>query len=267
MVDDQYGALTRPPLSAAALRSALTGPDRPWRDLQVVRSTGSTNSDLAAAARDGAAAGLVLVAEEQTAGRGRLGRSWTAPARSGLTFSVLLRPVAAPSRLGWLPLLAGLAVAEAVNAVAGLDVRLKWPNDVLVVERKLGGILAERVGGAVVLGFGLNVSATAAELPGPAATSLVVEGAACTDRDPVLRAVLRRLADRVAAWDVPDGDPGLAAAYARLCATLGRPVRAQLPGGVAVVGVAEALDADGRLSIRTATGREHVGAGDVVHLR
>ena len=267
MVDDRYGALARPPLAAAALRSALAGPGRPWRDLQVVPSTGSTNSDLAQAAREGAAAGLVLVAEEQSAGRGRLDRSWTAPARSGLTFSVLLRPAGPATMLGWLPLLAGLAVAEAVGKVAQLDIRLKWPNDVLVGERKLGGILAERVGGAVVVGFGLNVSAVAAELPGPAATSLAVEGAVCTDRDPVLRAVLRRLADRVTAWDTPGGDPGLAREYADRCASLGRTVRAELPGRGVVTGVAEALDEAGRLGVRTATGLEYVGAGDVVHLR
>jgi len=232
----------------------------------VVPVTGSTNADLAREARGGARAGLVLVAEEQSAGRGRLGRAWTAPARSGLTFSVLLRPTSPPSRLGWLPLAAGLAVAEAVGRVAELDVRLKWPNDVLVGERKLGGVLAERVGDAVVIGIGLNVSSVQAELPGPMATSLVIEGAACTDRDPVLRAVLRRLADRVAGWDAPGGDPDLAADYAARCATLGREVRAQLPGGD-VTGIAEGLDGDARLRVLTADGVSLVGAGDVVHLR
>lgn len=267
MVDDRYGSLSRPPLAVAALSAALTGAGRPWRELRVVATTGSTNSDLARAARQGEPAGLVLVAEEQTEGRGRLDRSWSAPARSGLTFSVLLHPAVAPSRLGWLPLLAGLAVAEAVGAVAELDVRLKWPNDVLVAERKLGGVLAERVADAVVLGFGINVSAVAGELPGSAATSLVIEGAACTDRDPVLRAVLRRLAERLAWWQAPGGDPGLAAAYAARSATLGRRVRAQLPGGGVLTGFAEELDDDGRLAVRTPTGLEHVGAGDVVHLR
>jgi BirA family transcriptional regulator, biotin operon repressor / biotin---[acetyl-CoA-carboxylase] ligase len=267
VADDRYGSLSRPPLDAAALRSALAGPGRPWRDLQVVATTGSTNSDLAGAAREGAVGGLILVAEEQTGGRGRLDRSWTAPPRSGLTFSVLLRPAGPPTRLGWLPLLAGLAAAEAVGRVAELDVRLKWPNDLLVGERKLGGILAERVGDAVVLGFGLNVSALAGELPGPAATSLVIEGAACTDRDPVLRALLRRLADRLQAWDAPGGDPGLAPAYADRCATLGRVVRAELPGGKVLTGLAEVLDDEGRLGVRTGTGLELVGAGDVVHLR
>jgi BirA family transcriptional regulator, biotin operon repressor / biotin---[acetyl-CoA-carboxylase] ligase len=267
VVDDRFASLVRPPLAAAALRAALTGADRPWRALDVVTRTGSTNADLAQAARDGAEAGLVLVAEEQTDGRGRRGRSWTAPARSGLTFSVLLRPDVPAVLLGWLPLLAGLAVAEAVGRIAELEVSLKWPNDVLVGDRKLAGVLAERVAGAVVLGIGLNVSTTTDELPTPAATSLVIEAAACTDRDPVLRAVLRRLAERLAVWDSPAGDPELPAAYAERCATLGRLVRAELPGGRSITGTAADLDAQGRLGIRTGTGLERVGAGDVVHLR
>ena len=230
-------------------------------------STGSTNEDLAEAAQKGEPGGLVLVAEEQTAGRGRLGRTWTAPARSGLTFSVLLRPEAPAARFGWLPLLAGLAAAEAVSVVAELDVRLKWPNDLLVGDRKLAGVLAERVAGAVVLGVGLNVSTVAAELPVATATSLAVEGAACTDRDPLLRAVLRRLAERYAAWDRPRGDPRLADDYRERCSTLGRKVRAELPGAATVEGFAESVDDDGRLAIRTPLGLERVGAGDVVHLR
>jgi BirA family biotin operon repressor/biotin-[acetyl-CoA-carboxylase] ligase len=276
VVDARYGSLSRPPLDAAALRAALTGPERGWRDLRVVPSTGSTNSDLADAARAGEPGGLVLVAEEQTAGRGRLDRTWVAPPRSGLTFSVLLRPDVPPARLGWLPLLAGLAVAEALSRIAEVDVRLKWPNDLLVGERKLGGILAERVAAAVVVGCGLNVSTLSSELPGPAATSLVVQGAACTDRDPLLRAVLRRLADRLTAWEQAGGDPGaggpvdasgLAAAYADRCSTVGRQVRAELPGGRVLDGTAVGIDGDGRLAVRTGTGVEAVGAGDVVHLR
>jgi BirA family biotin operon repressor/biotin-[acetyl-CoA-carboxylase] ligase len=173
--------------------------------------------------------------------RGAAGRdrTWSAPARSGLTFSVLLRPSVPVAELGWLPLLAGLAVAEAVARLAELDVRLKWPNDLLVGDRKLAGVLAERVGGAVVVGIGLNVTTTAAELPVATATSLVIEGAACTDREPLLRAILRRLAERYAEWDGPGGDPGLADGYRGRCATLGREVRAELPGGGTVVGTAE----------------------------
>jgi BirA family biotin operon repressor/biotin-[acetyl-CoA-carboxylase] ligase len=281
---DQFGSLDRPPLRADALRRALVGYERPWRELRVVESTASTNADLVAAAEAGEPAGLVLVAELQTAGRGRLDRSWTAPPRSGLTFSVLLRPAVPPRALGWLPLLAGLAAAEALGRLAELDVRLKWPNDLVVDDRKLAGVLAERVAGvvsegddrredlertigAVVVGIGLNVSTLATELPVATATSLAIEGAACTDRDPLLRAILRRLAERVSMWDGPYGDRGLADDYRARCATIGRAVRAELPAGAVIEGLAEDVDDDGRLLIRTSTGLETVGAGDVVHLR
>lgn len=267
MSSDRFGSLARPPLAAAALQAALAGPDRPWRELRLVDSTGSTNADLVDAAVAGEPGGLVLVAEEQTAGRGRLGRTWSAPARSGLMFSVLLRPQASPATLGWLPLLVGLAAAEAVGRVAELDVRLKWPNDLLVGDRKLAGVLAERVGTAVVVGVGLNVSSTSAELPTPTATSLAIEAAACTDRDPLLRAVLRRLAERYASWDGPGGDPALPDDYRAGCATIGREVRAELPDGQFVEGVAAGVDDDGRLVIATSTGATRVGAADVVHLR
>ena len=159
-------------------------PPAGWRQLRRVATTGSTNADLVALAAAGEPAGLVLVADEQTAGRGRLGRGWTAPPGSGLTFSVLLRPHRAAAHLGWLPLLTGLAVVEAVRSVTGVPAELKWPNDVVVRgdggEGKLAGILAERLGGpgagagAVVVGVGLNVSMSTDELPVHTATSLLV---------------------------------------------------------------------------------------------
>ncbi|MFZ5851832.1 MAG: biotin--[acetyl-CoA-carboxylase] ligase, partial [Actinomycetota bacterium] len=173
-----YDDLGRPPLDGRALAAALTVPAGPWRELRVVAETGSTQADLALAAQGGAGEGLVLVAERQRAGRGRLDRSWVSPPRAGLTFSVLLRPGPPEARWGWLSLLGGVAVAVAVQRVTGVAAAVKWPNDVLVEGRKLAGVLAERVAGAVVLGVGLNVSQAAGELPGPAATSLVLEGVA-----------------------------------------------------------------------------------------
>ena len=132
-------------LDEGALRAKALG--GLWTAVDVVASTGSTNADLlarAVAAPD-APEGQVLVAEEQTAGRGRLGRSWTSVPGASLTFSVLLRPAPVQAgRRGWLPLMTGVAVASAVRAVAGLDAVLKWPNDVLVGDRKLAGILAEQ---------------------------------------------------------------------------------------------------------------------------
>ncbi|MFE3990277.1 biotin--[acetyl-CoA-carboxylase] ligase [Streptomyces goshikiensis] len=271
-----WSSLDRPPLNAAALRRALVTDGGLWTSVEVVPSTGSTNSDLAARAGD-LPEGAVLVAEEQTAGRGRLDRSWVAPARSGLFFSVLLKPGAAvpQERWGWLTLLAGVAAATGLSRAAGVDTALKWPNDLLVIvdgeERKTGGILAERVGDGVVLGIGLNVTLTDAELPVPEAGSLALAKASVTDREPLLKAVLRSLEEWYGEWRAAGGDPaasGLQEAYAAGCATLGRHVRAELPGGRRLTGTAEAVDADGRLVVRTAEGeREPVGAGDVVHLR
>ncbi|MFB7260068.1 biotin--[acetyl-CoA-carboxylase] ligase [Streptomyces nojiriensis] len=272
----RWSSLDRPPLNAAALQRALVTGDGLWTSVEVVASTGSTNTDLATRAAQ-LPEGAVLVAEEQSAGRGRLDRSWVAPARSGLFFSVLLKPGDAvpQERWGWLTLLAGVATATGLSRAAGVDTALKWPNDLLVTvdgeERKTGGILAERVEDGVVLGIGLNVSLTEDELPVPAAGSLVLAKASVTDRDPLLKAVLRSLEEWYGRWRAAGGDPaasGLQETYAAGCATLGRHVRAELPGGRTLTGTAEAVDTDGRLVIRTAEDRhETVGAGDVIHLR
>jgi BirA family biotin operon repressor/biotin-[acetyl-CoA-carboxylase] ligase len=251
-----YADLDRPPLRAAALHRALA-PDG-WR-VEVLERATSTNAVVAERARGGEPHGLVVVAEEQTQGRGRLDRSWVSPARAGLTFSVLVRPDLPPDRVGWVPLLGGLAVAQAVQEQTGLDAVLKWPNDVLVGGRKVCGLLAEAVGAgpavAVVLGIGLNVTTRAPELPHAQATSLQLEGATTTDRETLLKAVLRSLADVVGDRAFP--------AYRELCSTLGREVRVELPGGRAVEGVAAAVDNEGRLVV----GGVAYAAGDVIHLR
>ncbi|GLF94289.1 biotin--[acetyl-CoA-carboxylase] ligase [Streptomyces yaizuensis] len=276
MTGSRWSDLDRPPLRAAALRRALLRPGGLWTSFDVVPTTGSTNSDLTR--RTPPAEGAVLVAEEQTAGRGRLDRSWTAPPRSGLFFSVALRPgPAVPvERWGWLPLLAGVAVATGLSRAAGVDMSLKWPNDLLVTvggeERKTGGILAERAGDdTVVVGIGVNVSLRAGELPVPTAGSLALANAVSTDRDPLLRAVLRSLEQWYGDWRAAGGDPvasRVQEAYAAGCATLGRTVRAELPGDRSLTGEAVALDGDGRLVLARADGgREAVGAGDIVHLR
>jgi len=284
--ESPFTDLNRPPLSERALERLLVRPEGLWRRIQVVPETGSTNADLAEAAAAGAQEGRVLVAESQTAGRGRLGRSWTAPPRSGLMFSVLLRPDVPAQTLGWLPLLTGLAVAAALRRMTGraargdfgqavgaraLDVRLKWPNDLLVGERKLGGILAERVGDAVVVGVGVNVSLRPDELPVPTATSLACENAAFQDREALLRAVLRELEGRYREWTAARGDPeaaGLRSAYAELCTTLGRRVRVMLPGDRELTGVATDVETAGGLVVRDDADAEHVvHAGDVIHVR
>ncbi|WP_237277448.1 biotin--[acetyl-CoA-carboxylase] ligase, partial [Streptomyces caniscabiei] len=193
---DRWSDLGRPPLNSASLRRALVREGGLWSSLDVVPVIGSTNTDLAGRA-DRLPEGAVLVAEEQNAGRGRLDRVWSAPPRSGLFFSVLLKPTEVPVRhWGWLPLLSGVAVATGLSRIAGVDTALKWPNDLLVTvrgeERKAGGILAERAGAeGVVIGIGINVSLREDELPVPTAGSLALAGAETTDRDPLLRAVLR----------------------------------------------------------------------------
>ncbi len=268
----------RPALNAAWLQAALVRPGGFWTAVQVVAQTGSTHDDLLAAARRGAADGTILVAEAQSAGRGRLSRSWVSPPRAGLTFSVLLRPAAVPpAKRGWVPLLTGVAMTEALRAEAGLDAWLKWPNDVLVNEGKLGGILAEQAGDAIVVGAGLNVSTSRDELPaaettpsGGPATSLALEGATLTDRGQLLGFILARLEHWYRGWAAVSGDAaacGLRNQYQRLCGTIGREVRVQLPGGGTQTGLAREVDNAGQLMIQTASGLLPVSAGDIVHLR
>lgn len=261
-----WSDLDRPPLSERALRAALVRPGGFVRDVYVVAETGSTNADLAEVARRGGPEGVVLVAEAQTGGRGRLDRAWTSPPRAGLLFSVLLRPQLPPPRRTWIPLLAGLAVQQAVARLGAVDTRLKWPNDLLLGDGlgKAGGILAQAAGDAVVVGVGLNVTTRRSELP-DGAVSLLTEGAGCTDRDPLLRAILRSLADRYADWSA---DPDrLRPAYEAVCDTIGRDVRVQLPDGSGLTGTATGLDKTGRLVVRTTDGDVPVSAGDVTRVR
>jgi len=245
-----------------------------WTSVEVVASTGSTNADLLAR---GGPEGQVLVAEEQTAGRGRAGRTWVSLPGASLTFSVLLRPASVPpAARGWLPLLTGVAVAAAVRSVAGVAAVLKWPNDVLVGERKLAGILAEQspASDAVVVGVGLNVATPQDALPlspaGLPATSLLAEGAEVA-REPLLTEILRGLERLYLAFRA-DPDPersGLLAEYTAACATLGRTVRVELPAGRVLAGRAEGIDRGGRLLVRPAgaASATSVSAGDIVHLR
>jgi len=241
-----------------------------WRALEVVAETASTNADVAARVREGEPEGLVRVAEHQVAGRGRLDRSWTSPPRAGLTVSVLLRPRVAASGWGWLPLVSGLAVVRAVRATCGLPATLKWPNDVVVgpadAPRKLAGLLVEApAAGAAVVGIGLNVSTTREELPVPAATSLLLEGSATTDRDTVLRAVLRSLAATYATWQ---DDAALArAGYREACSTVGSRVAVALPDGTRLEGEATGVDDAARLLVWDGRRETAVAAGDVVHVR
>ncbi|MFS0897884.1 biotin--[acetyl-CoA-carboxylase] ligase [Mycolicibacterium litorale] len=258
----------RTPLDAGLLRGDLPAE---WRTLDVVDETGSTNADLLARAAAGHdVAGSVLLTNYQSAGRGRHGRQWTAPPGSQVAMSVGVdaRNVA-PDAWGWLPLLTGVAVVEAVAEVAGVQAGLKWPNDVLVGDGKLAGILAEVAAPhpVVVVGIGLNVSLSAAEAPDPRATSLAMLGAG-QDRHALVSSILRLLGARIAQWRAADGaDEDLVTTYRHHSLTLGRQVRAILPGDRLLDGTAIDIDAVGRLTIAGGSESVTVAAGDITHLR
>ena len=256
--------------------------------LEILDVCGSTNTELVA--RASAADGenwpdfSVVVTGNQTDGRGRLGRVWVAPRGQTLAISVLLRPrlpTGEPlgmDHFGWLPLIAGVAMTTAVAPLVPThSVRLKWPNDVLIDGRKVSGLLAEllSIGRAVVMGAGLNLTITEADLPTPSSTSLALN-------DPILLGA--ELADRALAGYLTElgrlytnflrfgADPessGVAQRLRDLCSTIGSQVRVQLPGGGELVGTAIGIDGSGRLSVKKASdGRVvAVAAGDVTHLR
>lgn len=268
--------VSRPPLDRQRLVAAAA-----WR-YEVTEVSPSTNAEVAERFRAGERPGLALVTEHQTAGRGRLDRSWVTPARAALTVSFLLAPEEVPvGRWPWLALIAGVAVVAAVRRTVPTvadQTGLKWPNDVLCGdpatpggERKLAGILLERVEqtgrAAAVVGVGLNVSQQPEELPVAAATSLAIEGVPDPDRTGLLLALGDELATRTAAWAAVAGEPAaVRSSYLSLCRTVGRRVRVQLPGEESLEGDAVDVDAGGRLVLRTTAGEQRVGAGDLVHV-
>lgn len=287
----------RAAINVEKLAEGIVAPAGAWAGVDVVAGCASTNTELARraerAAADGAplATPTALVAEHQTAGLGRAGRTWTTPPGAALTVSALLDPPGAPAEArGWVPLLGGLAVVRVLRA-AGVPASLKWPNDVLLpadepVEgfgawRKVAGVLAQVLrDGSVVVGIGLNVTQTADELPVPTATSLALAGApdAALDRTALLTALLRELAAVVERWAAADGDaqaagpdhsPSLADEYAAVSATLGSAVRVDLAGGCGVIeGTAARLTAEGALVVARDDGSVRiVAAGDVHHVR
>lgn len=251
--------------------------------IQWVESTGSTNADLLAEAAEGAPDGQVLVAEHQTAGRGRLGRTWEAPPGASLLFSVLIRPDLPVQQLPLLTLALAVAASDACDSVAGVRPLLKWPNDLIIGsaetgERKLAGILSESsIRGdevaAVVLGMGINVN-WPTEIPpdlASIATSLnhhLSSDRAGTeiDRETLLVAVLKELAAILDRLSDDGGAEALLMRYRHLSATLGRQVRVELGSG-ALRGLATDVSPDGHLLVELAGELVPVAAGDVVHLR
>jgi len=295
--------------------------------LEFLATAGSTNDELRTAATGADAAawphGAVIVTDDQTSGRGRLGRTWSAPTGKTLAISVLLRPelpggAPFPSEgYGWIPLIAGAAMTEAVrravegaasaraedaeedDGTGGVEVELKWPNDVLVSGYKVCGILSELLPPstgsgtpstgsgtpstgagttptgsgtpAVVVGAGLNLTLDEHDLPTLTSTSLLLVTGVQPDADRVLADYLGTFLSLVRAFAEHGADAaasGIADRVSSLCGTLGAEVRVELPGGHELLGVAERLDADGRLLVRDRNGEaQAVAAGDVTHLR
>jgi BirA family biotin operon repressor/biotin-[acetyl-CoA-carboxylase] ligase len=261
--------MRRPSLDAAPL--AALAPDL---EVEVLETATSTNAVATERARAGARDGTVVVAEHQTAGRGRLDRTWQTPPRASLIFSLVLRPTVPAADWPWLPLLTGHTVAKALRASGYAAAGVKWPNDVLVGDRKVAGILVERVetppGPAAIVGVGLNVSLTEDELPVATGTSLALESdGGEPDRTALLVGLLRSLREAFDTWQAggPEAVRRLRASYAAGCVTVGRDVRVELPGGETLHGRATGVDPSGRLVVLGPRGETAVGAGDVVHVR
>lgn len=245
-----------------------------WRTVEVVQSTPSTNADAAARWRDGEQVeGLVLVADHQSAGRGRFARRWEAPPGTAVAVSVVVAPRRPFPEWTWLSLLTGVAIARGIRRATGVEVGLKWPNDVLVEGRKLCGILSERVDGPLgtgcVVGFGINVSLGVEELPVPTATSLALSGSR-VDKAELVAEVLEDWAEMYRLWD-DGGLEQLRVAYEEHCSTIGRDVSVMVDShggaGRTVIGVATGISPSGEVLVRTSDGVRRFAAGDVTHLR
>ena len=247
--------------------------------LQVVGTTGSTNADLVAAVETAPAEWphlSALLTTDQRAGRGRLDRRWTTPAGTALAVSVVVDTLDLPTASrGWIPLLAGAAMARAVHEQvrgSGHSAGLKWPNDVLLDGGKVCGILAEvvpRHPHLVVVGAGVNTRRTREELPVETATSFAAVGLE-SDDDRLLAVYLSALDEQLRVLVAANGDAaaaGIVGEIEALCTTLGSEVVVSLPDGSRLAGRAQRIDADGRLVVVTATAETAVAAGDVVHVR
>lgn len=238
---------------------------------EYLEQTGSTNKDLLARS-EGLPEFFVLATDFQTAGKGRMDRSWEASPGSSVMASILLRPqFAQSSGIGWLSLLAALAITKAISD-HGLAPKIKWPNDVLIAEKKVSGVLAEVATdlSCVVIGFGINVNQSANQLPVDTATSLSIESAGAVDRDQVLAAVIENIRTLYIELSKAGGDAtasGLRQAILELSSTVGSQVSVEFPDGKKAFGLAKDIDESGRLVVTTQTETLSVSAGDVLHLR
>jgi len=244
------------PLDSLVINAAVT---QYWR-VSVVELTASTQSDLVALVRAGdARAGDVIAAEYQSAGRGRLTRTFDAPKFSALLFSLYIEPQRNRDDWGWIPLIAGVSVAQTLSQ---FNAQVKWPNDILIDNKKVSGLITEAVGNGVVIGIGINVAMEPLELPVPTATSIFIEGAQSLTRNQLLPDLLKIFETNFVNWDI--GSNEIMATYRQMSATIGRKVRVEYPDGQIESAVAVAISGRGELVLDTGA---HVQAGDIVHLR
>jgi len=230
-----------------------------WR-VSVVELTSTTQGDLVKLVHEGKAkVGDVIVAEFQSAGRGRLNRSFEAAKGSALLFSFYIEPKRNRDDWGWIPLIAGFSVAKTLHA---FNAKIKWPNDILINGKKVSGLIAEVTGDGVVVGIGINVGMQESELPVDTATSLLLEGGVDLTRDQLLCEILEEFEGHFLQWD--QGIDDIQSLYAHMSATLGKEVRVEYPGGATHLATAESISDTGALVLDDGT---HVQSADVIHLR
>ena len=247
----------RAPLDQSRIASALS---RYWR-VSVVDLTTSTQDDLANKITAGdARSGDVIVANYQSAGRGRLDRTFIAPPSTALLFSLYLEPKRSRDNWGFIPLLAGYSIADTLRKVKA-NILVKWPNDLLIDEMKLGGIISTAAGSGVIIGIGINVSTTVAELPVERATSLAIAGVTKLDRNFLLSLLLNAFEKDFTEWD--QGESFLEK-YSQLSATQGREITIVGPSESTISACAKSFDEQGRLLLEDG---QIVTVGDVIHLR
>jgi len=266
-----------PPLTRETIHSTLS---TTWlgRRIELFDSLPSTNREAAQLAQADVEHGTVVAADGQTAGRGRLSRTWFSPPGANLYCSVILRTARPSERLtewlSWLPLVSALAAAEAIEQVSSLHVSVKWPNDLLISERKVGGILCESGTGIrsdpfQIIGIGINVNVDHDDWPTElrdSATSIWQERKIVVDRNRLLAQVLLEL-EQCLDELVVHRTNRIAMAYHQRCSTIGRTVRATLGNGEIVVGLAEGISQDGSLRVRPQAPQPGSGTPEVVHLR
>ena len=248
----------RAPLDTAVIASLTSGY---WR-VSVVDLTTSTQTDLAELViSNSAKTGDVLAAEFQTEGRGRLDRTFEAAPGSALLFSFFIKPNRARSDWGFISHLAAISMQEVISQDHPSQVQLKWPNDILIGDKKVAGLLAQATDDGVIIGIGVNVAMTADELPVDTATSLAVTGSKKLDRNLILGEFLNRFEVNFDKWD---SGADFIDSYSAICATLGRQVQVEVSGRANRTGQALTINKIGALMLDDGF---EVNVGDVVHLR